>query len=150
VNKLLRAAEAAKAKQQTVATTQQPGSAPQVAQRSTSPQGAAGPSATQEAILPTVTVTSIFGGWCSDNIRLDLSASSIAFTVSGKALPEWPVRSYNTANGIVTLEFQNISKGQRVTTEFGQFGKNGDTMIQIRGKEEGGSWVNYGRRFKRC
>jgi uncharacterized caspase-like protein/peptidoglycan hydrolase-like protein with peptidoglycan-binding domain len=146
VDKLLRTADAAKVKQQ----ADEPGSATQLAQRSTSPQGAAGPTATQEAILPAVTVSSIFGGWCSGNIRLDLTASSVLYTVSGDTLPEWPVRSYHAANGIVTLQFENITKGQRVTTEFGQFGRNGDTMIQIRGKEEGGSWVNYGRQFKRC
>ena len=93
------------------------------------------------------TLADISGHWCGDGMQLQFTADVMTFTVRNQQL-EYPVTEYVFTDDLIRVNWKN--RRTNMEFEFGSFSATGRSMLQIRGRESGGNWQNYNRKFNRC
>lgn len=96
-----------------------------------------------------LTESSIVGNWCGDTIGLKLTRSEMKFKLSDGNTVAFRIQRYRVLEDSIWIYWK--LKGHIAVTEFGNFGDNLRTMVQVRGRYDADEkWNDYNRRFKRC
>ena len=95
-----------------------------------------------------LSLANISGRWCADQLELDFSADTMAFTVNKRRL-DYTVSSYEYEQDLVRVSWRDRRVG--MIFEFGRFSEDGGRMTQLRGRRaDGGNWQTYNRPLQRC
>lgn len=107
------------------------------------------------AVKAIPTAKSLEGRWCQASrsagpaFTMQITRSSLAYLLGDNKI-QYGVRTIEpTDTGAVAMHW--INKQTPTVLEFGEFSSDGNSMTQIRGRDELGSdWKQYDRRFRRC
>ncbi|MCB1915655.1 MAG: protein kinase [Rhodocyclaceae bacterium] len=92
----------------------------------------------------------ILGKWCGGSLSIEFTADRWIFSLPDGHRTSYRIRGYSAADSGLAIRWID-ERRRRMVTEFGRFTSDGQSMTQLRGKQEDEEgWHQYNRRFTRC